>query len=67
MPEDYSDIGQAKVLSQEYGDEICFNPATDFFRYNGTYWEESKEAALGATIEFLDQQLADAELLMFIR
>ena len=67
MPEDYSDIGQAKVLSKEYGDEICFNPATDFFRYNGTYWEESKEAALGATIEFLDQQLADAELLMFIR
>lgn len=64
-PEDYSDIGQAKVLSREYGDEICFNPATDFFRYNGTFWEESKEAALGATIEFLDQQLADAELLMF--
>ena len=64
-PEDYSDIGQAKVLSKEYGDEICFNPATDFFRYNGTFWEESKEAALGATIEFLDQQLADAELLMF--
>lgn len=64
-PEDYSDIGQAKILSKEYGDEICFNPATDFFRYNGTYWEESKEAALGATIEFLDQQLADAELLMF--
>ena len=64
-PQDYSDIGQAKVLSQEYGDEICFNPATDFFRYNGTYWVESKEEALGATIEFLDQQLADAELLMF--
>ena len=64
-PEDYSDIGQAKVLSHEYGDEICFNPATDFFRYNGTYWVESKEEALGAAIEFLDQQLADAELLMF--
>ena len=64
-PDDYSDIGQAKILSKEYGDEICFNPATDFFRYNGTFWEESKEAALGATIEFLDQQLADAELLMF--
>ena len=59
-PQDYSDIGQAKV-----GDEICFNPATDFFRYNGTYWEESKEAALGAAVEFLDQQLADAELLVF--
>ena len=30
-----------------------------------TCWVESKEEALGATIEFLDQQLADAELLMF--
>ena len=64
-PGDYSDIGQAKVLAREYGDELCFNPATDYFRYNGSYWEESKEAALGATMEFLDQQLADAELLMF--
>ncbi len=64
-PQDYSDIGQAKMLAHEYGDEICFNPATDFFRYNGTYWVESKEEALGAAIEFLDQQLADAELLMF--
>ncbi len=64
-PEDYSDIGQAKVLAREYGDEICFHPATDYFRYNGIFWEESKEAALGATMEFLDQQLADAELLLF--
>ena len=64
-PDDYSDIGQAKILSKEYGDELCFNPATDYFRYNGTYWIESKEAALGATMEFLDQQLADAELLVF--
>lgn len=65
MPEDYSDIGQAKVLKKEYGDELAFNPATDFFQYDGTLWNESKEAALGATMEFLDLQLADAELLMF--
>ena len=65
MPEDYSDIGQAKVLRKEYGDELAFNPATDFFQYDGTLWNESKEAALGATMEFLDLQLADAELLMF--
>ena len=65
IPEDYSDIGQAKVLCKEYGDELAFNPATDYFRYNGSYWEESKEAALGGTMEFLDLQLADAELLLF--
>lgn len=64
-PEDYSDIGQAKVLRREYGDELAFNPATDFFQYDGIVWNESKEAALGATMEFLDLQLADAELLLF--
>lgn len=65
MPEDYSDIGEAKMLCKEYGDELAFNPATDYFRYDGSVWEESKEAALGGTMEFLDLQLADAELLMF--
>ena len=66
MPEDYSDIGEAKMLCKEYGDELAFNPATDYFRYDGSVWEESKEAALGGTMEFLDLQLADAELLMFM-
>lgn len=65
MPEDYSDIGQAKVLKKEYGDEIAFNAATDFFQYDGAVWNESREAALGATMEFLDLQLADAQLLLF--
>lgn len=59
-PEDYSDIGQAKVLSREYRDELRYSPATDFLRYNGIYWEESKEAAVAAAEEFLDLQLADA-------
>ena len=29
-PEDYSDIGQAKVLTATYGDELKFTAATDF-------------------------------------
>lgn len=64
-PKDYSDIGEAKVLNMEYGNELKFNPATDYLRYNGIYWNESKEAATGATEEFLDLQLADARLLAF--
>ena len=64
-PEDHSDIGQAKKLSKEYGDELCSDPVTDFFRYNGTDRAEPKEAAQGATMEFPDQQLADVVLLMF--
>ena len=64
-PSDYSDIGQAKVLSEEYGDELRFSEQTGFLHYDGVAWEPSASAAVGATEEFLDLQLADAELLVF--
>ena len=60
-PADYSDIGQAKVLAREYGNELKFTTATDYLRYNGQYWVESRELAIGAAEEFLDLQLADAK------
>lgn len=60
-PTDYSDIGQARILAREYGDELRFTTATDYLRYNGKYWEESRELAIGAAEEFLDLQLADAK------
>ena len=59
-PEDYSDVGQAKVLSREYGDELKFTAATDFIRFDGDVWVEDKQMAVGACVEFLDLQLADA-------
>lgn len=59
-PSDFSDIGQAKVLVHEYGDELCYTDATDYLRFNGEYWVESKQLAVGAMEEFLDLQLADA-------
>lgn len=59
-PSDFSDIGQAKVLVREYGDELCYTDATDYLRFNGEYWVESKQLAVGAMEEFLDLQLADA-------
>lgn len=64
-PEDYSDIGQAKVLARECSDELCFNKGAGYFFYNGNYWQESEEAALGAAMRFLDMQLYDANLLLF--
>lgn len=60
-PEDYSDIGEAKVLTREYGNELMFTNATDYLRYDGDCWREDKQLAVGATEEFLDLQLADAE------
>lgn len=59
-PEDYSDIGEAKILTREYGDELKFTKATDYLRYDGKCWQEDKEMALGAAEEFLDLQLVDA-------
>lgn len=59
-PDDYSDIGEAKVFIQEYGEELCYTEATDYLRYNGRYWEESEELALAAAVEFMDMQLSDA-------
>ena len=63
-PEDYSDIGQAKVLSRVYGDELLFTAATDYMRYNGMVWVEDKQMAVGACVEFLDLQLQDAKDLL---
>ena len=59
-PPDYSDLGQAKALVKECGDELCFTEATDYLRYDGKRWMESKQMAIGCAEEFLDLQLADA-------
>lgn len=60
-PNDYSDIGQAKVLTREYSGELRYTAATDYIRFSGQYWVESKQQAVGAAEEFLDLQLADAK------
>lgn len=60
-PEDYSDIGQAKVLSREYSSELVYTDATDYMRYDGIRWSESRQLAVGACEEFLDRQLDEAK------
>lgn len=59
-PEDYSDIGQAKVLARVYGDELKYTAATDYIRFDGKVWVEDKQMAVGACVDFLDLQLEDA-------
>lgn len=59
-PADYSDIGQAKILKREYGNELLFTNATDYLRFDGECWVENKQMAVGAVEEFLDLQLQDA-------
>ncbi|MBO6182656.1 MAG: primase C-terminal domain-containing protein [Acidaminococcaceae bacterium] len=63
-PEDYSDVGQARVLVREYGEELRYSPATGYIRYNGKNWDESKERALAACQELTDRQMQEAEDMM---
>ena len=60
-PDDYSDIGQAKVIAAECAGELAFTPATGFIRFTGKHWEESQTKALSLVIGLLDRQLEDAE------
>ena len=60
-PEDFSDIGQAKVLAREYNGELVYTDSTDYMRFIGTHWAESKQLAVGACEDFLDRQLAESE------
>ena len=61
IPDDFSDVGEARTFVDCYGEEIAFTIATNYLRYNGMYWEESEQAAVMAMIELTDMQLAEAE------
>ena len=61
IPDDFSDVGEARTFVEGFSDEVAFTIATDYLRYNGTYWEESEHAVTLAMIEHTDVQLAEAE------
>lgn len=59
-PDDYSDLGEAKILAREFGNELRYTSATDLLRFDGECWREDKQMALGASLDFMDLQLQDA-------
>ena len=59
-PDDYSDIGEAGVLAREFGDKLAYTNATDYLTFNGKYWKEDKQLAIGTILEFMDLQLEEA-------
>lgn len=59
-PDDYSDVGEAGVLAREYANKLAYTNATDYLYYDGTHWRENKQLALGAVVQFTDEQLAEA-------
>ena len=61
IPDDFSDVGEARTFVTCFGEEVAFTVATNFLRYNGVYWEESEQAAVMAMIEHTDAQLKEAD------
>ena len=60
-PDDYSDIGEAKALVEEYQREILYTDATQFLTYDGMCWRENRQKAVGVVEEFLDMQLVESK------
>lgn len=59
-PGDYSDLGQADAFLKVYGKELLYTEATGFLHFNGAYWVESEQEAVGVIEQFLDRQLMEA-------
>ena len=59
-PDDYTDMGQAKVVYREYKDRLAYTDATDFLCYDGVRWVESRQMAVGVIEDLVDRQLDEA-------
>lgn len=60
-PDDYSDMGEARALVEEYKGELLYTDATEFLSYDGICWRENRQKSVGAVEEFLDMQLVDSK------
>lgn len=60
-PDDYSDVGQALVLAEHFGNKLRYSGATEYLVYNHTFWDETDTQAVGVVRELTDRQLEEAE------
>lgn len=63
-PDDYTDIGQAKVFEKVFGEVVKFSPETRCLVYNGVYWEESDAKARLLVHQLTELQMQDADSLL---
>ena len=59
-PDDYTDVGQARVFVEQYGGRVRYSAATKWLVYDGRKWDESELQAQKLAQELTDRQLADA-------
>ena len=60
MPTDFTDVGQARVFVNLYGDQLRYSAATKWLVYDGKKWNENELRAQKLAQELTDRQLHDA-------
>lgn len=60
-PDDRTDVGQARLLGKHFSQELRYSPATDYIRYDGACWQETKPGAQAVAHALTDLQLEEAE------
>lgn len=63
-PDDYTDIGEAKVFVEVFGNIIRYSPETSYIVYNGVHWEESEGQARIFAQQLTELQMQDADSLL---
>ena len=60
-PENFTDLGEAKVFVQECRDVLAYTENTDLLWYNGTLWKSGNYYAVRVLAEFLRLQQKNAK------
>lgn len=63
-PTDFTDVGQATVLADEYAQKLAFSEATDWLVYNDSFWEETRPGSRAIAQELTTRQLEQAAQLL---
>lgn len=63
-PSDFTDVGQATVLADEYAAKLAYSEATDWLVYNGSFWEETRPGSRAIAQELTTRQLEQAAQLL---
>ncbi len=65
-PDDFTDVGEARVLAREYGEKLRFSEATGWIVYNEKVWRENDIEAQRLSQLLTDRQLQEARSLLWI-
>ena len=60
LPSDFSDVGQAQVFADFFGDRLAYTPATGFLTYARGLWEASDSQAQLMAQQLTSEQLDEA-------